>query len=158
MVFRAFVLVVLRFSPQGSFVVWVVSVRAVSPVPAHIAVLAEAARASVPPQPELPWFTEGEVVEPRPARAVSALEVVVDASMTDARTAAAVGPAEGWGREIWPRRSLKQERELRQLAALSAFVRQAQQARTSPRRAREARQLHQVILLAAALRRAGFPR
>ena len=67
-----------------------------------------------------------------------------------------------------PRRSLRREREARELIALSklvhdtrqlaALVRQAQQSRPSPRRAREARQLQQVMLLAAALRRAGFPR
>jgi len=143
MVFRAFVLVVLRLSPQGSFVVWVLSVRAVSPVPAHIALLAEAARASVPPQLELPWFREDEVVEPRAVRGVADLS---DPASTST-----------WS-EPPPRRSMRQERELRQLAAFSALARQAQQARTSPRRAREAWQLNQVLLLAAALRRAGFPR
>jgi hypothetical protein len=152
-----FLVLVLR-TRHGSVVLLTVSGSAVSALSDELASLVARARASAPPQPELPWFTEGEAVEPRPARAVSALEVVVDASTTDARTAAAVGPAEGWGREIWLRRSLKQERELRQLAAFSALARQAQRARTSPRRAREAWQLHQVLLLAAALRRAGFPR
>jgi hypothetical protein len=147
MVFRAFVLVVLRFSPQGSVVVWVVSVRAVSPVPAHIAVLAEAASASAPPQPALPWASgDDEVVEPREVRGVAIL--------SDAASPAA--PVSLGGAQ--PRRSLKRERELRQQAALSAFVRQAQQARPSPRQARAAWQLQQVMLLAAALRRAGFPR
>jgi hypothetical protein len=154
---REFLVLILR-APNGSVVVLAVAASAVSPRSVELSLLVARARASAPPQPELPWFTEGEAVEPRPARAVSALEVVVDASTTDARTAAAVGPAEGWGREIWPRRSLKQERELRQQAALSAFVRQAQQARPSPRQARAAWQLQQVMLLAAALRRAGFPR
>jgi len=139
---REFLVLVLR-APHGSVVVLAVSVRAVSPVPAHIALLAEAARASVPPQPELPWFTEGEVVEPR---AVSGVADLSDAASNDA-----------WC-EPPPRRSMRQERELRQLAALSALARQAQQARTSPRRAREAWQFQQVMLLAAALRRAGFPR
>lgn len=146
MVFRAFVLVVLRFSPQGSFVVWVVSVRAVSPVPAHIAVLAEAASASAPPQPELPWFTEGEVVEPRAVSGVADLSVA-------ASPAASVGLG---GAE--PRRSMRQGRELRQLGALSDLARHAKQLRPSPRQIRQSSQLQQVMLLAAALRRAGFPR
>jgi len=84
----------------------------------------------------LPFAEDGVAVEPRPVEQAST--------------------------SIWfeppPRRSLKQERELRQLAALSALARQTQRARVSPRQARAARQLHQVILLAAALRRAGFPR
>jgi hypothetical protein len=144
---REFLVLILR-APNGSVVVLAVAASAVSPRSVELSLLVARARASAPPQPELPWFTEGEAVEPRPARAVSALEVVVDASTTDARTAG----------EIWPRRSLKRERELRQQAALSAFVRQAQQARSSPRQARAAWQLQQVMLLAAALRRAGFPR
>jgi hypothetical protein len=84
----------------------------------------------------LPFAEDGVAVEPRP-----------------------VDPASTAGRcEPSPRRSMRQERELRQLAALSALARQAQRARPSPRQAREAKQLQQVMILAAALRRAGFPR
>lgn len=94
----------------------------------------------------LPFAEDGVAVEPRPVVAAS--------------------PA-AWS-EPPPRRSLRREREARELTALSklvndtrqlaALVRQAQQSRPSPRRAREARQLQQLALLAAALRRAGFPR
>ena len=84
----------------------------------------------------LPFAEDGVAVEPRPVASAA---------------------SDAWC-EPPPRRSLKRERELRQLAALSAFVRQAQQARPSPRQARAAWQLQQVMLLAAALRRAGFPR
>lgn len=142
MVFRAFVLVVLRFSPQGSVVVWVVSVRAVSPVPAHIAVLAEAASASAPPQPELPWFTEGEVVEPRAVRGVAILS---DAASPAASTA-------GWC-EPRPRRSLRREREARELIALSKLVHDT---RRLQRQVRDARRLQLLIALVAAVRRAGL--
>lgn len=88
----------------------------------------------------LPFAEDGVAVEPRPVAPASPI----------ASSAAWCEPP--------PRRSMRQERELRQLAALSALARQAQRARPSPRRAREAWQLHQVLLLAAALRRAGFPR
>ena len=87
----------------------------------------------------LPFAEDGVAVEPRPVVAASPAASV------------SLGGAE-------PRRSLKQERELRQLGALSDLARHAKQLRPSPRIAREARQLRQVVLLAAALRRAGFPR
>jgi len=143
MVFRAFVLVVLRFSPQGSFVLWVVSVRAVSPVPAHIAVLAEAASASAPPQPALPWASgDDEVVEPREVRGVAILS---DAASPAAPTSFRFEPP--------PRRSLRREREARELIALSKLVRDT---RRLQRQVRDARRLQLLIALVAAVRRAGL--
>jgi hypothetical protein len=133
----------IQLSPNGGVFVLAVRGSAESPLGGDLASLVERARASSPPQPTLPWFREGEVVEPRAVRGVADLS---DPASTST-----------WS-EPPPRRSMRQERELRQLAAFSAFVRQSQQARTSPRRAREAWQLQQVLLLAAALRRAGFPR
>lgn len=151
-----FVLVVRRAS-DGSVVLLAVSASAVSPLSDELASLVARAGASAPPPPALPWFSEGEVVEPR---AVSGIADLSDAASTTASTATWCEPP--------PRRSLRREREARELVALSklvqdtrqlaAMVRQAQQARPSPRIAREARQLQQVVLLAAALRRAGFPR
>ena len=151
-----FVLVVRRAS-DGSVVLLAVSASAVSPLAGELSSLVARARASAPPQPELPWFRDGEVVEPREVRGVD------DLSVAASPTASTVA----WS-EPPPRRSLRREREARELIALSklvndtrqlaALVRQAQQARPSLRRAKEARELQQVMLLAAALRRAGFPR
>ena len=151
-----FLVLVLR-TRHGSVVLLTVSGSAVSALSDELASLVARARASAPPQPELPWFTEGEVVEPREVSGVADLS---EAASPTASPAACSEPP--------PRRSLRREREARDLIALSklvndtrqlaALVRQAQQARPSPRIAREARQLRQVVLLAAALRRAGFPR
>ena len=151
-----FLVLVLR-TRHGSVVLLTVSGSAVSALSDELASLVARARASAPPQPELPWFRDGEVVEPREARGVD------DLSVAASPTASTVA----WS-EPPPRRSLRREREARELIALSklvndtrqlaALVRQAQQARPSLRRAKEARELQQVMLLAAALRRAGFPR
>jgi len=155
---REFLVLVLR-APHGSVVVLAVSVRAVSPVPAHIALLAEAARASVPPQPELPWFTEGEVIEPRQVAPHAAaagdemVEVVADEPTphvrTDAQRVSAIQDE-----QRWPALSLARERELRELRPFSDLARRAKQLRPSARQTRQARQLREVALLAALLRRA----
>lgn len=87
----------------------------------------------------LPFAEEGIAVEPRPVAAAS--------------SAAWCEPP--------PRRSLRREREARDLLALVKVTREARrlaQRLREARLAREARQLQQVMLLAAALRRAGFPR
>ena len=87
----------------------------------------------------LPFAEDGVAVEPRPVVAAS--------------TAAWSQPP--------PRRSLREEREARDLLALVKVTQEARrlaQRLRDARRAREARQLRQVVLLAAALRRAGFPR
>ena len=87
----------------------------------------------------LPFAEEGVAVEPRPVVAAS--------------------PA-AWSQPP-PRRSLREEREARDLLALVKVTQEARrlaQRLRDARRAREARQLRQVVLLAAALRRAGFPR
>ena len=141
-----FLVLVLR-TRHGSVVLLTVSGSAVSALSDELASLVARARASAPPQPELPWFTEGEVVEPREVRGVAVLS---DAASTTASTPAWSQPP--------PRRSLREERELRQLGALSDLARHAKQLRPSPRQIRQARQLQELVLLAAALRRAGFPR
>ena len=152
-----FLVLALR-ARHGSVILLTVSGSAVSPLSDELASLIARARASAPPQPALPWASgDDEVVEPREVRAVDDLSVAASPTASSA----------AWS-EPPPRRSLRREREARELIALSklvhdtrqlaALVRQAQQARPSPRRAREARQLQQLVLLAAALRRAGFPR
>ena len=87
----------------------------------------------------LPFAEEGVAVEPRPVAAAS--------------TPAWCQPP--------PRRSLREEREARDLLALVKVTQEARrlaQRLRDARLAREAGQLRQVVLLAAALRRAGFPR
>lgn len=87
----------------------------------------------------LPFAEDGVAVEPRPVAAASTV---------------------AWS-EPPPRRSLREEREARGLLALVQVTQEARrlaQRLREARLAREARQLQQVMLLAAALRRAGFPR
>jgi hypothetical protein len=147
-----FVLAVRRAS-DGSVVLLAVSGSAVSALSDELASLVARARASAPPQPALPLFTEGEVVEPREVRGGTDLS---DAASNTASTPAWCQPP--------PRRSLREEREEREARDLLALVKVTQEARRlaqrlrDARRAREARQLQQLVLLAAALRRAGFPR
>ena len=144
-----FLVLVLR-TRHGSVVLLTVSGSAVSALSDELASLVARARASAPPQPALPLFTEGEVVEPR--------EVFAGADLSDAASNTASTPA--WCQPP-PRRSLREEREARDLLALVKVTQEARrlaQRLRDARRAREARQLQELVLLAAALRRAGFPR
>lgn len=144
-----FLVLVLR-TRHGSVVLLTVSGSAVSALSDELASLVARARASAPPQPALPIFTEGEVVEPR--------EVLAGADLSDAASNTASTPA--WCQPP-PRRSLREEREARGLLALVQVTQEARrlaQRLREARLAREARQLQQLALLAAALRRAGFPR
>lgn len=144
-----FLVLVLR-TRHGSVVLLTVSGSAVSALSDELASLVARARASAPPQPALPLFTEGEVVEPREVRGGTDLS---DAASNTASTPAWCQPP--------PRRSLREEREARDLLALVKVTQEARrlaQRLRDARRAREARQLQQLVLLAAALRRAGFPR
>ena len=129
----------IQLSPNGGVFVLAVRGSAESSLGGDLASLVERARASSPPQPELPWFTDGgAVVEPRPVAAASP-----------------TAPLER------PRRSLREEREAREMLALVQVTQEARrlaQRLREARLAREARQLQQLVLLAAALRRAGFPR
>ena len=135
-------LVVFLRAPHGVVVVLAVSASAVSPLSDELASLVARARASAPPQPELPWFTEGEVVEPRE---VSGVAVLSDATSLSASTATGCQPP--------PRRSLRREREARELIALSKLVHDT---RRLQRQVRDARRLQLLIALVAAVRRAGL--
>ena len=132
-----FLVLVLR-TRHGSVVLLTVSGSAVSALSNELASLVARARASAPPQPELPWFTEGEVVEPR--------EVSGVADMSEAASTS-----------VWceppPRRSLRREREARELIALSKLVHDT---RRLQRQVRDARRLQLLIALVAAVRRAGL--
>ncbi len=132
-----FVLVVRRAS-DGSVVLLAVSGSAVSPLSDELASLVARARASAPPQPELPWFTEGEVVEPREVSGVADLSEAASTSF--------------WCNPP-PRRSLRREREARELIALSKLVHDT---RRLQRQVRDARRLQLLIALVAAVRRAGL--
>ena len=121
----------IQLSPEGGVFVLAVRGSAESPLGGDLASLVERARASSPPQPALPWFTDGgAVVEPRPVAAVS--------------------PAARLAR---PRRSLRREREARELLALAKLARDA---RRLAQTIRDARQLHLLLTLVAAVRRAGL--
>ena len=132
-----FVLVVRRAS-DGSVVLLAVSGSAVSPLSDELASLVARAKASAPPQPELPWFTEGEVVEPREVSGVADLSEAASTSF--------------WCNPP-PRRSLRREREARELIALSKLVHDT---RRLQRQVRDARRLQLLIALVAAVRRAGL--
>ena len=121
----------IQLSPEGGVFVLAVRGSAESPLGGDLASLVERARASSPPQPALPWFTDGgAVVEPRPVAAV-------------------------WSaaRLERPRRSLRREREARELLALAKLARDA---RRLARTIRDARRLHLLLTLVAAVRRAGL--
>ena len=144
-----FLVLVLR-TRHGSVVLLTVSGSAVSALSDELASLVARARASAPPQPALPLFAEGEVVEPR--------EVFAGADLSDAASNTASTPA--WCQPP-PRRSLREEREARDLLALVKVTQEARrlaQRLRDARLAREARQLQELVFLAAALRRGGFPR
>ncbi len=132
-----FVLVVRRAS-DGSVVLLAVSGSAVSPLSDELASLVARAKASAPPQPELPWFTEGEVVEPWEVSGVADLSEAASTSF--------------WCNPP-PRRSLRREREARELIALSKLVHDT---RRLQRQVRDARRLQLLIALVAAVRRAGL--
>ena len=136
-----FLVLVLR-TRHGSVVLLTVSGSAVSALSDELASLVARARASAPPQPELPWFTEGEVVEPREVSGVADLS---EAASPTASTAA-------WS-EPPPRRSLRREREARELIALSKLVHET---RRLQRQVRDARRLQLLVALVAAVRRAGL--
>lgn len=121
----------IQLSPEGGVFVLAVRGSAESPLGADLASLVERARASSPPQPALPWFTDGGgVVEPRPVAAAS--------------------PA---ARFEQPRRSLRREREARELLAL---VKMVHGARRLERQVRDARRLSMLLLLVSKVRRAGL--
>ena len=144
-----FLVLALR-ARHGSVILLTVSGSAVSPLSDELASLIARARASAPPQPALPLFTEGEVVLPR--------EVLAGADLSDAASNTASTPA--WCQPP-PRRSLRAEREARDLLALVKVTQEARrlaQRLRDARLAREAGQLQELVFLAAALRRAGFPR
>jgi len=139
---REFLVLILR-APNGSVVVLAVAASAVSPCSVELSLLVARARASAPPQPELPWFLDGDgVVEPREVRGVADLSV---AASPAASTAA-------WSEPL-PRRSLRREREARELIALSKLFRDT---RRIQRQVRDARRLQRLFALVAAIRRAAL--
>ena len=136
-----FLVLVLR-TRHGSVVLLTVSGSAVSALSDELASLVARARASAPPQPELPWFTEGEVVEPREVSGVA-----------DLSEAASLSASTSFWCEPPPRRSLRREREARELIALSKLVHET---RRLQRQVRDARRLQLLVALVAAVRRAGL--
>lgn len=150
---KACSLILVSRGPEGRGCIWFVPLAAESLLPDELRSLADRARASVPPRPPLPWFNDGEVIEPRQVAQHAAgggdgtVEVVADEPRPVAPPTVTVRL------EPQPRRSLRKEREHRQLVALAKLLQETQRLQ---RQMQEARRLQLLIVLVAAARRAGM--